>query len=207
MQTILFQGDSITDVGRIREDPSNMGQGYPNFVAGRLGLQHPDSYEFYNRGISGNRIVDIYARMKSDILNLKPDVMSILIGVNDVWAERVASNGVSAPKFKKVYGMLLEEVKEELPEIKIMLLEPFVLSGPKTESFISWFRDEVALRANAVKELAAEFNLPFIPLQDDLDKLSQIAPATHWLGDGVHPTVYFHQHMADKWIEAFNSFR
>lgn len=70
MKTILFQGDSITDAGRNRDNPSNMGQGYPNFVAGRLGLQKPGMYEFYNRGISGNRIVDLYARMKSDILNI-----------------------------------------------------------------------------------------------------------------------------------------
>lgn len=203
MKTILFQGDSITDAGRNRDNPSNMGQGYPNFVAGRLGLQKPGMYEFYNRGISGNRIVDLYARMKSDILNIQPDYMSILIGVNDVWHERDWKNGVSAPKFKKIYSMLLEEVKEELPEIKMMLLEPFVLSGPATENSISWFREEVGLRAEAVKELATEYSLPFVPLQEDLDKLSEFAPATHWLGDGVHPTVYFHQYLADKWIESF----
>ena len=107
METILFQGDSITDAGRFRDDPSNMGQGYPNRVAGRLGLQNPGRYEFYNRGISGNRIVDLYARIKSDILNLQPDYMSILIGVNDVWHEKDWKNGVSSSKFKKIYSMLL----------------------------------------------------------------------------------------------------
>lgn len=205
MKTILFQGDSITDAGRIREHAYNLGQGYPNFVAGRLGLQQPGAYEFINRGISGNRVVDLYARMKCDILNLRPDYMSILIGVNDVWHEKDVNNGVSAPKFKKVYSLLLEELKEALPDMKIMLIEPFVLSGPATESSIDWFRDEVGLRADAVKELATEYQLPLISLQADLDKLSELAPTTHWLEDGVHPTVYFHQYLADKWIETFKT--
>ena len=205
MKTILFQGDSITDAGRIREHAYNLGQGYPNFVAGRLGLQQPGAYEFINRGISGNRVVDLYARMKCDILNLRPDYMSILIGVNDVWHEKDVNNGVSAPKFKKVYSLLLEELKEALPDMKIMLIEPFVLSGPATESSIDWFRDEVGLRADAVKELATEYQLPLISLQADLDRLSELAPTTHWLEDGVHPTVYFHQYLADKWIETFKT--
>lgn len=205
MKTILFQGDSITDVKRIREDPTNLGQGYANLVSGRLGLQNPGEYTFLNRGIGGNRIVDVYARMKCDIVNLKPDYMSILIGVNDVWHEKDKHNGVSAPKFKKVYGMMLEELREELPDIKIILLEPFVLEGTATEDAIDWFREEVALRAAAVRELAEEYQLPFIPLQEDLNKLTEQAPPSYWLRDGVHPTVFFHQYIADKWIETFHS--
>ena len=203
VKTILFQGDSITDVKRLRDDPSSLGQGYPNMVSGHLGLQHPGKYNFINRGIGGNRIVDLYARMKCDIVNLKPDYLSILIGVNDVWHEKSKGNGVSAPKFKKVYGMMLEELKEEFPEIKIILLEPFVLPGTATEDAFEWFKSEVDLRAKAVKELAEEFNLPFIPLQEDLDKLTEVAPAEYWLKDGVHPTVFFHQHIAKKWIDTF----
>lgn len=205
MKTILFQGDSITDAARIRENSANLGQGYPNFVAGRLGLQYPGEYSFINCGISGNRIVDLYARMKCDILNLKPDYMSILMGVNDAWHDINWNNGVSAPKFKKVYGMLLEEVQEALPEMKILLIEPFVLNGPATEAAFDCFREEVGLRAQAVKELADEYHLPFMPLQEDLDRLVMTAPASHWLADGVHPTVYFHQYLADKWIEVFKT--
>lgn len=207
MKTILFQGDSITDVGRNRANPASLGEGYPNFVAGRLGLQYPGAYEFLNRGISGNRIVDLYARMKCDILNLNPDYMSILIGVNDVWHEKDWHNGVSAPKFKKVYRMLLEEVREARPEMRIMLMEPFVLSGPATETALDWFREEVGLRAEAVRELAGELQLPFLPLQQDLNDLAEKAPTTYWLADGVHPTVYFHQYLADKWMEAFQTLR
>ena len=94
MKTILFQGDSITDAGRARDNNSNRGLGYPHLVSARLGMDNPTEYNFINRGISGNRIVDLYARIKADIINLKPDVMSILIGVNDVWHEIAASNGV-----------------------------------------------------------------------------------------------------------------
>lgn len=205
MKRILFQGDSITDGGRNREDPTSLGSGYPNFVASQLGLQQPGAYEFTNRGISGNCIVDLYTRIKRDIIYLKPDYMSILIGVNDVWHKEEWSNSVSAPKFKKLYGMLLEELKEALPELKIILMEPFILSGPFTESSIDWFREEVGLHAEAVKELAEEYQLPLISLQADLDRLSELAPPTYWLGDGMHPTAYFHQYIADKWIETFRS--
>lgn len=202
-KVIVFQGDSITDAARIRQDPYNMGQGYPTRVAGQMGLANPGTYQFYNRGVSGDRIVDIYARMKYDIINLKPDYLSILVGVNDVWHERDSANGVSAPKFKKVYGMLLEELKEALPDLKIMLLEPFVCPGEATEDRYDWFRQEVALRAQAVKELAQEHGLVFVPLQDDLNALIAQAPEAYWLRDGVHPSIYFHQYMANKWMETF----
>ena len=127
---ILFQGDSITDAGRSYERNDMRGRGYATMVSGELGLSYPEEYEFINRGISGNRIVDIYARMKSDIINLKPDYMSLLIGVNDVWHEFYENpNGVATDKFEKVYSMLIEELKEALPDLKIMILEPFVLKG------------------------------------------------------------------------------
>lgn len=101
MKTILFQGDSITDCGRSKEDNAQIGTGYALLVKSQLGFEKPNQYEFYNRGISGNRIVDVYARIKADIINLKPDYMSLLIGVNDVWHEIGANNGVDADKFEK----------------------------------------------------------------------------------------------------------
>ena len=115
MKTILFQGDSITDAGRARDNDSNVGVGYPVLVKGTIGFEHPGEYTFFNRGISGNRVVDVYARIKSDIINLKPDVMSILIGVNDVWHEVSKENGVDAEKYFKIYSMMIEEIKEALP--------------------------------------------------------------------------------------------
>lgn len=201
-KVILFQGDSITDVARTREDPDNLGQGYPSRVSGRLGLENPGKYKFYNRGISGDRIVDIYARMMEDIVTLKPDYMSILAGINGVW-KGMWGHGVSASKFKKVYRILLEELLAEFPDLKIMLLEPFVLPGLATENDLERFTSETYLRAQAVKELAEEFGLVFIPLQEDLNRLLEKAPAEYWLFDGVHPTPFFDQYIADKWIEAF----
>ncbi len=212
MKKILFMGDSITDCNRGKgpseKDPLlNLGNGYADFIAGRMGLDHPGEYEFVNRGISGDRIVDVYGRTKRDIISLKPDYMSILIGVNDVWHEvSDPANGVDGHKFLKVYDLLIEELKEELPEMKIMLMEPFVLEGPATAERIEWFEEEVAIRAQAVRELAAKYNLPLLPLQADLLELCEQAPETYWLADGVHPCAPFHQYIADKWIAAFEKY-
>ena len=134
--------------------------------------------------------------------------MSILIGVNDVWHDKKDwENGVCAPKFKKIYRMLLEEVHEALPQIKIMLMEPFVLKGSATEDSFDWFAKEVGLRAEITKELASEFNLPFIPLQQELNQLAELTPESYWLIDGVHPTPFFHQYLSNKWLECFETIR
>ena len=205
MKTILFQGDSITDAGRNREHDGFMctGMGYPAYVSARLGLDNPGDFQFYNRGISGNRIVDVYARIKSDIINLKPDYMSILIGVNDVWHEFSHNNGVDTEKFVKIYSMLIEEVKEALPDIKIMIMEPFMLAGTATEDKAEAFRKEVEEKAAAAKKVAEKYSLPFMELQKDLDELAKKAPNDYWLADGVHPQITFHQYIADKWIKMF----
>ena len=126
---ILFQGDSITDAGRSRTDEVNVGVGYPLLVKAMLGFENPGKYEFFNRGISGNRIVDLYARIKQDLINHNPDYLSILIGVNDVWHELNEQNGVAAPKFEKIYSMLIEEIKEALPNIKIFILEHLTIDN------------------------------------------------------------------------------
>ena len=203
MKTILFQGDSITDAGRSRDNDGFLGCGYPVYVASRLGLDNPGEYKFYNRGISGNRIVDVYARIKADIINLKPDYMSIMIGVNDVWHEFSCQNGVDVEKFEKIYSMLIEEIKEALPGIEIMLIEPFALNGKGTEEYYEEFRAEVEKRAEVAKRLAEKYSLAFMPLQEDLDKLTEKAPNDYWLADGVHPNNTFHQYIADKWIKTY----
>ena len=152
---ILFQGDSITDADRSRTDDTRLGRGYPLLVESALSLAEAAKYQFVNRGISGNRIVDLYARIKCDIINLKPDVMSILIGVNDVWHDLGDSpNGVDADKFFKIYSMLIEEVKEALPDIKIMILEPFVLEACSTTEHWDFFKSEVSKRAEMAKRIA-----------------------------------------------------
>lgn len=203
---ILFQGDSITDVGRNTNNGStlSMGQGYPLMVAGDLGAAYPGQYEFLNRGISGNRIVDIYARIKCDCWNLEPDVLSLLIGVNDVWHEVGAGrNGVDTARFEKMYRILVEDTLERFPKMKIMVLEPFVLPGTATDEHWDYFGTEVPLRAAAAKRVADDYHLIFVPLQCMFDDACQNAPASYWLADGVHPTPFGHRLIANAWIKAF----
>lgn len=202
---ILFQGDSITDAGRSREKDYKLGEGYAHLVEAALGFECPDEHEFINRGISGNRVVDLYARIKKDFINLKPDVLSILIGVNDVWHEIAEQNGVDADKYFKVYCMLIEELKAALPNLKIMVLEPFVLSGPATEAHFDEFTSEVAKRAAMARKVAEKYELPFIPLQAGFDALAEKAPTTYWLRDGVHPTPKGHEFIKQEWIKSFKT--
>lgn len=207
---VLFQGDSITDCGRNREDITSIGVGYAHMVKGQLGYEHPGEYEFINKGISGNRIVDVYARIKQDIINLKPDYMSLLIGVNDVWHELGGRhNGVDAEKFEKIYDMLIAEILEALPDIKIMIMEPFVLEAISTtdteEEPERWnyFRTEVSLRAAAAKRIAEKYGLSFVELQSKLDYACKQAPASYWLKDGVHPTPMGHWIIKNEWMKVF----
>lgn len=202
---ILFQGDSITDAGRVKDNDVSVGVGYPLLVKAMLGFELPGKYEFVNRGISGNRVVDVYARIKNDIINLKPDVMSILIGVNDVWHELSKQNGVCADKYFKIYDMLIDEVKSALPDIKIMIMEPFVLKGSATEENWEAFDAEVKKRAAMAKKISEKYNLTYIKLQNGLDKLSKNMETTYWLRDGVHPTTMGHEYIKQEWIKAFKT--
>ena len=208
---ILFQGDSITDASRNRDDFFGMGVGYPNLIKGRLGAESPLEFEFLNRGVSGNRIVDLYARIKQDFINLAPDVASVYVGVNDVWHEINRQNGVSTEKFEKIYEMLLEEVYEALPDVRLILISPFVLLGTATVSTedvpdrFERFRADVAEKAAVCKKLAAKYHLPLVELSPIFDAACEKAPATHWTVDGVHPTVCGHELIARAWLRAFSS--
>lgn len=207
MKTFLFQGDSITDADRQRENIFNYGYGYPNIVVAKYLEENHNEYKFINKGISGNRIVDLYARIKIDLINLKPDYLSILIGINDVWHEIQSQNGVDNDKFRKILSMLIEEVKEALPEIKIIMLEPFVLKGPATEESWEEFYSETKLRAQSVKEVAEKYNLSFVPLQDKFDEATKDTETTYWLADGVHPTPAGHNLIAKALTAEFEKMR
>lgn len=213
-KVVLFQGDSITDAGWDRSTNTHLGRGYATMVEGALGAAEPYAYTFYNRGISGNRVVDVYARIKEDIINLKPDYMSLLIGVNDVWHEYTHQNGVDTEKYEKIYNMLLDEVRAALPNIKIMLLEPFVLPGSATENTPEmpdrweFFRKEVDLHRAAAKRVAEKQGLPFVLLQELFDKVNADAPEMgYWLRDGVHPTAAGHELIKQQWLKAFEQLK
>lgn len=212
-KVIVFQGDSITDCGRNREN-DGLGLGYPNRVSGVLMAEEPYRYVCKNRGISGNRVVDLYARIRIDMINLKPDYLSILVGVNDVWHEISRQNGVDAAKYEMVYGLMIEELKRDLPELKIMILEPFVLPGSATVDTeeipdrLQRFRTEVKLRAEAAKRIAQKYDLTFVPLQEVFDAANADAPEMgYWLRDGVHPTMAGHELIKREWLKAFETMK
>ncbi len=210
-RTILFQGDSITDCSRNGDYFFKIGTGYANAVTAELGAKYINEYEFINRGISGNRIVDLYARLKVDFINLKPDIASIYIGVNDTWHEIASQNGVETSKFEKIYDMMIEEIYVALPNIKLILIAPFVLEGSATcntdeiPDRLERFITDVAEKAAAVKRIAAKYNLPIIELQPAFDEACKKAGPDYWTIDGVHPTLAGHNLIKNLWIEAFEN--
>ena len=210
---ILFQGDSITDCGRNRNEFYGMGNGYANLVKASLGTDFPGEYEFINRGVSGDRIVDLYARIKIDFINLKPDYASIFIGVNDTWHEIARENGVATAKFEKIYSMLIDEIQEACPETKLMIIAPYVLEGPSTcdteenPHRLASFRQDVAEKAAAAKRIAQKYSLPLIELQSAFDEASKLAEPTYWAADGVHPTANGHELIKRLWLETFETMK
>ena len=201
----LFQGDSITDAFRaVDEHPAFTGQGFVRLLDVRLTFESPGT-EVINRGVSGNRIVDMLARWKKDCLNLKPDVLTILVGINDSIQEYVQKNGVDAVLYEKVYRILLEMVKKELPATKIILMTPFLVGSGSKDEYWGHHWDEikadlVELR-DVVDRLANEFQATFIDLQNVFDEAQKRAPAEHWSFDCVHPTAAGHELIARAWME------
>lgn len=204
MKTFLFQGDSITDACREDDDRINcgLGKGYPLLVAADFLKNRKDDFCFLNRGVSGDRVTDIYARIKEDIINLKPDCMSILVGVNDVSHELTMQCGVDEVKYEKIYSMLIDEIRTALPDIQIIILEPFVLRGTATETLWEQFDCEVRKRAEAAKRVAEKFDLTFVPLQKVFDEAVADSNAEYWSADGVHPTYVGHQLIKEELVKA-----
>lgn len=203
MKTILFQGDSITDCGRDKSDPASLGEGYAMLVARALEERYPGQFRFVNRGVSGDKVTQLSDRRQADIFDVKPDFMSILIGVNDVWHELTGARGVDVETYMEVYDRLLGEIRTRLPGVKLMLMEPFINEGTVTGKDIETFEGEMAMRSEVVQLLCAKHDVFFLPLQFDLYELEEQHPAGFWTLDGVHPTLNFHQYMADKWVRAF----
>ncbi len=198
---VLFQGDSITDCGRSREDLNNLGQGYASMVAGQLSLRHPDhGLTFINRGISGNRIYDLETRWLKDCIDLAPDFVSILIGINDTW--RFFDSNVESPiaEFESCYRRLLDALINEAGA-RVMILEPFVLPVPADR--IAW-RADVDPRIEAVRRVAHDYDTLYIPLDKTFNDMYTDHPRTSWAGDGVHPSPAGHALIAQEWTKAVN---
>ena len=200
---ILFQGDSITDGNRGRSaDPNHiLGHGYAFIIAARHGAAFPAAkLEFMNRGVSGNTVLDLEKRWQGDTLDLKPDVLSILIGVND------AGRNVPLDEYERVYDKLLADTRAANPGIRIVLCEPFMLpAGAKADEQAAR-RENVAQRRAIVAKLAEKHHAALVHFQRVFDEACKRAPADHWIWDGVHPTYSGHQLMADEWERVVREF-
>lgn len=199
---IVFFGDSITDASRDRESdgtPRSLGSGFVRIVADSL-LRDAGKYEILNRGVSGNRSVDLYARIGLDVWNHKPDVLSVLVGINDIWHE---NNGVDLARYKKMISAMVEETGERLPETRILLCEPFVLHGTASDAFGFERFTKIYDYAAAVKEIAARYGAEFVPLQETLQAAVGRYGTKDVLLDGIHPNVVGAGIIAQKWLDVF----
>jgi lysophospholipase L1-like esterase len=200
---ILFQGDSITDGGRQRAglDYNHiMGQDYAYIIAAEIGAQHPElDLNFINRGISGNTVLDLAARWQEDTLSIKPNFLSILIGINDTIHS--GDRAESVEQYKDTYDKLLATTIASLPNTRIVLGEPFVLPVGKYKASYSTMLAEVKLRQQVVFELGAKYHLPVVRYQDALNLACKTTPADHWSWDGIHPTYAGHGLMVQEWLK------
>lgn len=205
--TILFQGDSITDARRDRKaegnanQPGMLGQGYPFHIAGQLLAQYPErKLQIFNRGISGNKVPDLAARWQADCLDLKPALLSILIGVNDLWHKLNGKYDGTPEIYREGFTALLKQTKEALPQVTLVICEPFVTKCGAVND--TWFPEFETRRAIAA-EVAKEAGAIWVPFYEKFNEA--IAAGTtpdYWAGDGVHPTHAGHALMAKVWRES-----
>jgi lysophospholipase L1-like esterase len=201
--TILIQGDSITDAGREKEKqlPNNadsFGKGYAFIIgAGLLDLFSHMNISVYNRGISGNKVYQLAERWQKDCLDLKPDLLSILIGINDYWHMRNGKYDGTVEKYETDYRQLLKLTKETFPEINLVICQPFALPGT-TAVDESWVEPVKAYQEAAFR-LCKEFKANWVPFQNVFDEAIKHAPAKYWAADGVHPTMAGTHLMASAW--------
>ncbi|MEY3395160.1 MAG: hypothetical protein RL346_1396 [Verrucomicrobiota bacterium] len=203
---ILFQGDSITDEGRKKDkldanDTAGLGRGYPADAAGLIMADHPElALKFYNRGISGNKVPDLAARWQADCIDLKPDILSILIGVNDIWhtiAFGETYKGTLAD-YEEGYRQLIKTTLAAKADTRVVICEPFTTR----ENFKSKEGKTVAEFSAIAKQIADDLKLTFVPFQAEIDKACKAAPANFWLWDGIHPSQSGHAMLAQAWRRA-----
>ena len=203
---ILFQGDSITDGGRMKDYEHDlnhqMGHGYAYIVNSTLGAKYPEkNLKFINKGLSGNRIGDLYARGIEDAMTIRPDILSILVGINDCEQLRYYGKGSDAVRFEKIYRILIEDTLQSKPDIKLVLMEPFGLPvGERKDNFQEMY-DMLKGYQQATKRIAEDYGAIFVPLQDQFFELSEKYSPDYWSWDGIHPTVCGHGIIADEWME------
>jgi len=206
--TILFQGDSITDAGRdkknqIANQQKALGAGYAWMAASHLLIKNPQlNLTIHNRGISGNKVHQLANRWDKDCLDLKPDILSIMIGVNDIWHGLNGKYEGTVKTYEDDFLSLMERTRKALPKTQFVICEPFVLRcGAVNEK---WFPEFDRYRA-AARKVADQNNATFVPFQSMFDEAVQYAPPKHWAGDGVHPSSHGASLMAHFWTQSVQS--
>jgi lysophospholipase L1-like esterase len=204
-QTILLQGDSITDAGRNKEDnsfnnPRALGSGYAMLLAAQMLEKYaPLNLKIYNKGISGNKVYQLAERWDKDCLEIKPDILSILIGVNDFWHKLNGNYNGTIEIYRNDYIALLERTKKVLPNINLVICEPFAVPGVKAVDD-KWYPEFYEYQ-KAAREIATRFGATFIPYQAIYDEAQKRAPGAYWTSDGVHASLAGAQLMAAAWLE------
>ncbi|PXA04080.1 lipolytic protein G-D-S-L family [Coraliomargarita sinensis] len=196
---ILFQGDSITDAGRKKEvghanHTGALGKSYAAMLAGQLHAAYPGlDLQIYNRGISGNKIPDLAARWHNDAIDLKPKVLSILVGINDLWHTVAFGSKYkgTVEDYETGYRELIERSQKEIPGVRIVICEPFELRNWK----------EFDPYREAAKRVAEEKHLTFVPFHSEFQKVAENPNSKFWAWDGIHPTIPGHALMCEVWRE------
>jgi len=204
-QTILFQGDSITDCGRDRtqqdnaNSPGALGHGYALLAAAQLFARFPEGrLTIYNRGISGNEVTDLLDRWFPDCIDMAPDVVSILIGVNDMWRTKDSGKPNTVDQYEEELTNLLNRTRQLMPECKVIVCEPFVLQcGAVTDDWFPEFDD----RLGAMRRVSQKFADCIVPFQKMFNELTITVKPDYWAEDGVHPSLAGHQKMAERWVD------
>jgi len=202
--TIVFIGDSITDADRKSRTHRPFGFGYVHFIANSLLARYPAyNLNIINRGISGNTIRDLENRWQKDCLDLKPDILSILIGVNDIWRqfeEGKLSRAVFADEYESTYRKLLDEVKQNFSS-RLVICQPFMFCDDSNNPMFVELRRYIEI----VDHIASDYNAVLVPFQKQIDEQIKTVPPPKWSLDSVHPEVWAHSWLAQKWLTATGS--
>lgn len=213
---ILFQGDSLTDAGRVRntrEANLSMGDGFVSMIAGSLTYQYP-FIDVLNRGVAGDRIADTYSRWQEDALNIKYDLISILHGINDVGFGIRLGKGSDAGRYEFIYDRMLYEIKETNPSAQIVLCQPFILRKDLTDTgyspefhndiYVDWekWSSEMKRRGEIVRKLSEKYHTMYVPMWDDLNKAQERMPAERLTMDCIHLTATGNYVLAQSWLKA-----
>ena len=212
----LFIGDSITDGGWGRSGGSMMtteqrnqkdlnhiyGHSYMMLCAARIQSDYPEQEtQFFNRGISGNTLQDLQGRWKTDCLDLNPDVVTLLIGTNDVDQYLSGKAPLDMKEWENNYRLLLNQLREVNPNVEIALGTPFVAQVGRIGSMDNYQQRKalIAECATVVRRIASDYNALLLDYEKMFNGLTE-PDASYWIWDGIHPTAAGHQKMADLWL-------